>query len=123
MKTRFDLDQQELPKQWYNVLADLDRPMRPPLDPRTNEPVAPEALAALFPMACIEQEVSTDRFIDIPDPVLDVYRMWRPTPLHRAVHLERALEKLSADFQMDSGHDTIAALIVAASSNARVVPT
>lgn len=92
MKTRFDLDQQEIPKQWYNVLADLDRPMKPPLDPGTNEPVAPEALAALFPMACIEQEVSGDRFIDIPEPVLDVYKRWRPTPLHRAVHLERALK-------------------------------
>lgn len=92
MKTRFDLDQKDLPKQWYNVLADLDRPLKPPLDPRTNEPVEPEALAALFPMTCIEQEVATDRYIDIPEPVLDVYRRWRPTPLHRAVHLERALE-------------------------------
>jgi len=92
LKTRFDLDQQDLPKQWYNVLADLDRPLKPPLDPGTNEPIAPKALAALFPMACIEQEVATDRVIDIPEPVLDVYRRWRPTPLHRAVHLERALE-------------------------------
>ena len=91
MKTRFDLDQHDLPTTWYNVLADLDRPLKPPLDPRTNEPIAPEALAALFPRACIEQEVATDRFIDIPEPVLEVYRRWRPTPLHRAVHLERAL--------------------------------
>jgi len=92
VKTRFDLDQQELPKAWYNVLADLNRPLKPPLDPRTNEPIAPEALAALFPTTCIEQEAATDRFIDIPEPVLDVYRRWRPTPLHRAVHLERALD-------------------------------
>ena len=92
MKTRFDLDQQELPKTWYNVLADLERPLEPPLDPRTNEPISPDALGALFPMACIEQEVATDRFIDIPEPVLEVYRRWRPTPLHRAIHLERALE-------------------------------
>ena len=92
MKTRFDLDQHDLPKQWYNVLADLDRPLKPPLHPGTQEPIGPEALATLFPMACIEQEVATDRFIDIPEPVLDVYRRWRPTPLHRAIHLERALE-------------------------------
>jgi tryptophan synthase beta chain len=92
LKTRFDLDQQDLPRQWYNVLADLDRPMKPPLDPRTKEPVSPDALAALFPRACIEQEVTTDRFIDIPEPVLAVYRQWRPTPLHRAIHLERALD-------------------------------
>jgi len=92
VKTRFDLDQQELPTTWYNVLADLDRPLKPPLDPGTKEPISPEALAALFPMACIEQEVATDRYIDIPDPVLEVYRRWRPTPLHRAVHLERALQ-------------------------------
>jgi len=92
MKTRFDLDQQDLPKQWYNVLPDLERPLKPPLDPGTNEPIDPQALAVLFPMTCIEQEMATDRFIDIPEPVLDVYRQWRPTPLHRAVHLERALE-------------------------------
>ena len=92
MKTRFDLDQHDLPKEWYNVLADLDRPIKPPLDPGTNEPISPEALAALFPMTCIEQEVATDRYIDIPEPVLDVYRRWRPTPLHRALHLERCLE-------------------------------
>ena len=92
MKTRFDLDQQELPKQWYNVLADLKTPLAPPLHPATREPMSPEELCALFPKTCIEQEMSTDRFIDIPEPILEVYRRWRPTPLHRAVHLERALE-------------------------------
>ncbi len=92
MKTCFVLPEEELPRHWYNVLADLDRPLDPPLDPRTNEPVSPAALAALFPRACIEQEVSTDRFIPIPEPVRDVYRRWRPTPLRRAVNLERALE-------------------------------
>lgn len=87
----FLLDQEELPTRWYNVLSDLDRPLEPPLDPRTRQPLSPEALAALFPRACIEQEMATDRFIDIPDEVLEVYRLWRPTPLYRAVRLERVL--------------------------------
>jgi len=92
LKTRFDLDQQELPKQWYNVLADLKTPLDPPLHPATREPMAPEDLCALFPKTCIEQEMATDRFIDIPEPILEVYRRWRPTPLQRAIHLERVLE-------------------------------
>jgi len=91
MKTIFHLDQNELPRRWYNVLADLDRPLDPPLHPGTREPITREALETLFPKTCVEQEVSTDRFIDIPDPVADIYRQWRPTPLHRALHLERAL--------------------------------
>lgn len=91
MRTMFVLHQEELPRQWYNVLADLDHPLDPPLDPRTREPVSPAALLALFPRACVEQEVATDRFVDIPEPVREVYRRWRPTPLRRAVNLERAL--------------------------------
>ncbi|RLE30217.1 TrpB-like pyridoxal phosphate-dependent enzyme, partial [Candidatus Acetothermia bacterium] len=90
-KRTFTLPQEELPKAWYNVLADLDRPLDPPLDPRTQEPMPPEALTALFPKACVEQEVATDRFIDIPEEVLEVYRLWRPTPLYRALNLERVL--------------------------------
>ena len=92
MKERvYTLAQQELPRRWYNVLADLDRPLDPPLDPRSRKPMPPEALVALFPKACVEQEVATDRFIDIPEEVLEVYRLWRPTPLLRAANLERAL--------------------------------
>ncbi|GAB4311511.1 MAG: TrpB-like pyridoxal phosphate-dependent enzyme [Candidatus Bipolaricaulota bacterium] len=91
MRTSFVLHQEELPRQWYNVLADLDRPLDPPLDPRTQEPLAPDALLALFPRACVEQEVATDRFVDIPEPVQEVYRRWRPTPLQRAANLERVL--------------------------------
>ncbi|HAZ30615.1 TPA: TrpB-like pyridoxal phosphate-dependent enzyme [Candidatus Acetothermia bacterium] len=91
MKTSYLLHQEEMPRQWYNVLADLDRPLDPPLDPRTNDPVPPEALRALFPRTCVEQEVATDRFVDIPEPVQEVYRRWRPTPLQRALSLERAL--------------------------------
>jgi len=92
LKTRFILDQYELPTRWYNVLADLGRPLDPPLDPRTQQPLHPDALLELFPKTCIEQEISTDRWIDIPEAVLDVYRRWRPTPLQRAIHLERALQ-------------------------------
>ena len=92
MKTLFQLDQNELPTRWYNVLADLKAPLDPPLHPGTREPIDPESLCALFPRTCIEQEMATDRFIDIPEPVLEVYRRWRPTPLQRAIHLERALE-------------------------------
>ena len=91
MKTLFHLDQNELPKQWYNVLADLERPLDPPLHPGTREPMPPADLHALFSETCIAQEVSTDRYIDIPEPVLDVYRRWRPTPLQRALELEREL--------------------------------
>jgi len=90
-KTLFHLDQNELPNRWYNVLADLDRPMDPPLHPGTREPLPPSELHALFSETCIAQEVSTDRYIDIPEPVLEVYRRWRPTPLQRALNLEREL--------------------------------
>ncbi len=92
MRTMFTLDQNDLPKRWYNVLPDLPTPLDPPLHPGTREPIEPAALLGLFARTCVEQEMSTDRFIDIPAPVLDVYRLWRPTPLMRAVHLERVLE-------------------------------
>jgi tryptophan synthase beta chain len=89
--TKILLDESEQPTQWYNVIADLPEPMAPPLHPGTREPVGPEDLAPLFPMALIEQEVSTERYIDIPGEVLDVYRLWRPSPLFRARRLEQAL--------------------------------
>ena len=92
MKRVFNLHQEEIPRRWYNVLADLGQPLPPPLDPRTKEPLDPDALKALFAAECVAQEVSTDRFIDIPEEVLEVYRLWRPTPLFRAVNLERALK-------------------------------
>lgn len=92
MQRIFTLNQQELPTRWYNVLADLDRPLDPPLDPRTREPLSPEALTTLFAKTCVEQEASTDRFIDIPPEVQEIYRLWRPTPLYRAVNLERVLD-------------------------------
>ena len=89
--TKILLDESEQPTQWYNVVADLPEPMAPPLHPATHEPVGPDDLAPLFPMALIEQEVSTQRYIDIPGEVLDVYRLWRPSPLFRAHRLEQAL--------------------------------
>ena len=91
MKTLFHLDQNDLPTRWYNVQADFERPLDPPLHPATREPMPPQDLCALFSETCIAQEVSTDRYIDIPEPVLEIYRRWRPTPLHRAANLERQL--------------------------------
>jgi len=88
---RFDLPQSEIPTQWYNVQADLPRPLPPVLHPGTHQPVGPDDLAPLFPMALIGQEVSQERWIDIPDEVREIYKLWRPTPLLRARRLEKAL--------------------------------
>jgi tryptophan synthase beta chain len=85
------LDESEIPTTWYNVIPDLPAPPPPPLHPGTMQPVGPDDLAPLFPMALIEQEVSTERYIDIPGEVLDVYRLWRPSPLFRATRLEKEL--------------------------------
>jgi tryptophan synthase beta chain len=89
--TRFVLSEQQIPTAWFNVLPVLPELLQPPLHPATREPVGPDDLAPLFPMALIGQEVSTDQWIDIPGEVLDVLRMWRPTPLVRAERLEAAL--------------------------------
>src|SRR5499426_1829035 len=89
--TKIVLDESEIPRQWYNILADLPSPPPPVLHPGTLAPVGPDDLAPLFPMALILQEVSDDRYVDIPEEVLDVYRLWRPSPLYRAHRLERAL--------------------------------
>lgn len=85
------LDPEEMPRRWYNILPDLPEPLPPPLDPETGKPLGPEKLAPLFPMELIKQEVSTKRFIDIPEEVLEVYRIYRPTPLFRAKYLEEKL--------------------------------
>ncbi len=89
--TKITLTEAEIPRRWYNMLADLPSPPPPVLHPGTLQPIGPDDLAPLFPMALIGQEVSTERYLDIPEPVLDVYRLWRPTPLYRAHRLERAL--------------------------------
>lgn len=86
------LKEEEIPRQWYNVLPDLPNGMQPPLHPGTGQPVGPDDLAPIFPMPLIEQEVSTQRWIDIPDEVMEKYLLWRPTPLYRATSLEAHLQ-------------------------------
>jgi len=88
---QFLLGQKDLPRQWYNVAGDLGTPPPPPLHPATKEPVGPDALAPIFPMALIEQEVSQQRWINIPEEVLDILTVWRPSPLYRATRWEKAL--------------------------------
>ena len=88
---RFVLPESELPTHYYNIAADLPAPLPPPLHPATREPIGPEALAPLFPMELIKQEVSAERQIPIPEPVRDAYRVYRPSPLIRALGLERSL--------------------------------
>ncbi|MEN2974152.1 MAG: TrpB-like pyridoxal phosphate-dependent enzyme [Candidatus Caldarchaeales archaeon] len=86
------LTEDEIPKQWYNILPDLPKPLPPPIDPSTREPIQPKKLEAIFPKALIQQELSQDRWIPIPDEVREAYRLWRPTPLYRATRLEKALK-------------------------------
>ncbi len=85
------LPEKEIPRQWYNIQADLPNPLQPPLNPATGQPIGPEDLAKIFPMNLIEQEVSTERWINIPEEVLDKLLIYRPTPLHRARRLEEYL--------------------------------
>jgi len=97
------LDESEMPRQWYNIQADLPTPLRPPLHPATGQPIKAEDLAPVFPMNLIEQEVSTQRWIDIPEPVLEKYALWRPTPLYRARGLEKALGTPAKIFYKNEG--------------------
>jgi tryptophan synthase beta chain len=90
--TKYLLPESEIPTIWYNIAADLPAPLAPVLHPGTGAPIGPGDLAPLFPMALIGQEVSTEREIEIPGPVREIYRLWRPTPLYRAWRLERALD-------------------------------
>jgi tryptophan synthase beta chain len=89
---KFLLDESQLPKAWYNINADMPVPPQPVLHPGTMEPVTPDFLSVLFPMSLILQEISTERYIEIPEPVRDIYKLWRPTPMFRAVRLEKALD-------------------------------
>jgi len=91
-RTKFTLDESKIPDQWYNILADMPEPLPPPLHPGTGQPVGPDDLAPLFPMELIKQEMSPEQWIDIPEEVRDIYRMWRPTTLFRAHRLEKALD-------------------------------
>ena len=92
LNTKILLDENEIPKQWYNILPDLPTPLEPPLNPATKESIGPEDFLPIFPMVLIMQEVSQDRYIDIPEEVRDIYRLWRPSPLYRAHRLEAALK-------------------------------
>jgi tryptophan synthase beta chain len=92
MKIKFLLDEEEIPKKWYNVAADLLTPLDPPLSPMTREVLKPEEAEVIFPKALIKQEMSAERWIDIPDEVREIYKLWRPTPLYRAARLEKALK-------------------------------
>ncbi len=91
-RTKFLLGEHDIPKAWYNVLADLPKPLPPVLHPATLQPVGPDDLAPLFPMALIMQEVSPERYIEIPEPVREMYKLYRPSPLIRARRLEKLLD-------------------------------
>ena len=91
-KTRFTLSQAEMPTHWYNLNADFPQPMPPPLHPGTKEPISPQDLGAIFPEPLIQQEISTERWIEIPEQVQDMYTIWRPSPILRATRLEKALQ-------------------------------
>jgi len=88
---KIHLEEHEMPTQWYNIQADLPNPLKPSLNPQTQKPLTPDDLSAIFPMPLILQEVSTERWIDIPEDILNAYKLWRPSPVHRAYNLEKAL--------------------------------
>jgi tryptophan synthase beta chain len=90
-RTKYTLDEREIPTRWYNIQADFKTPAPPVLHPGTKQPIGPADLAPLFPMELIKQEVSRERWIEIPDEIRDVYRLWRPSPLYRARRLEKAI--------------------------------
>ena len=108
--TRFTLGQSELPTAWFNVAPHLSTPLDPPLHPGTREPVGPDDLAPLFAQELIGQEMSADPWIDIPGEVLDVLRLWRPTPLYRAHRLEREAQIVA---RLRAGDRTIAQMVEA----------
>lgn len=102
MNTKVFLNEDEMPGQWYNIQADLPHPLPPLLDKEGN-PIGPDALAPVFPMNLIEQEVSTERWIDIPEPVMAILKLWRPSPLYRAFRLEEALKTPAKIFYKNEG--------------------
>jgi tryptophan synthase beta chain len=91
-RTKILLDENDIPKKWYNILPDMPTPLSPPLNPGTKEPIGPKDLSPIFPMELIKQEMSQERFISIPEEVREIYKLWRPSPLYRAHHLEAALK-------------------------------
>ena len=103
MRTKILLDEEEIPKEWYCILPDLPEPLPPPLDPLTREPIKPEVVERVFPRELLKQEMSRERWIKIPEEVREVYRLWRPTPLHRAVRLEKALKTPARIYYKNEG--------------------
>ncbi len=103
MNKKIILRDDEMPRQWYNVAPDIPNGLFPPLDPETMEPMGPEKLSAVFPMGLLEQEMSSERFIDIPEEVLEIYSIWRPSPLVRATSLEKALGTKAKIFFKNEG--------------------
>jgi tryptophan synthase beta chain len=103
MKTKIVLQEAEIPKMWYNIIPDLKNPPQPVLHPGTKQPVTPDDLSPLFPMQLIEQEVTPERWVPIPEEVLDIYSLWRPTPLYRARRIEEAIGTKSKIFYKYEG--------------------
>ena len=91
MNTKILLTEDQITRQWYNIIPDMPGPLFPVINPQTLKPVTPDDMLAIFPMALIEQEMSPQRWIDIPDEVREIYKLWRPSPLFRAHRLEQAL--------------------------------
>ncbi len=106
-QTRFNLSEADLPKFWYNIQADSPLPMPPVLHPATKEPVTPDDLGVLFPMEIIKQEVTTERYIEIPEEVREIYKLYRPTPLLRARRLEKALGTPAHIYYKNEGYSPV----------------
>jgi len=102
MTVKILLDEKDIPRQWYNLAADLPTPLQPPLGPDGN-PISPDMLAPVFPMNLIEQEVSQERWIDIPEEILEILYRWRPSPLHRAKYLEKVLDTPARIYYKNEG--------------------
>ncbi|MCL4401334.1 MAG: TrpB-like pyridoxal-phosphate dependent enzyme, partial [Acidobacteria bacterium] len=109
-QTKFLLTDAQVPTTWVNILPALKEPLAPPLNPQTRQPIGPGDLAAIFPMALIEQEFSPQPVIDIPGEVLDIYKLWRPTPLIRAKRLEKALDTPAHIYYKNDGVSPISTM-------------
>jgi tryptophan synthase beta chain len=92
MSRKIFLNESDIPTHWYNIVADMPNKPQPPLNPKTGKPAGPDDLSPIFPMGLIQQEVSADRYIEIPDQVRDIYKIWRPSPMYRATGLEKLLD-------------------------------
>ena len=116
-QTKVILEESDIPTHWYNVVADMPNPPAPPLG-ADGKPIGPDALAAIFPMEIIGQEVSSERWIPIPEPVREIYRMWRPSPLYRARRLEQQLGTPARIYYKNEGVSPAGSQIPSCSSSA-----